>query len=143
MDREHMEKLIEAHLLAEWKRDVPGCVAVCTDDVELDVVGLPLGAARGKQEVIVFYENVARDIRTEHMIPVRCYYGDDFCITEHEWAGTLSRSLLGSGLRLSLRVLRVWEFRDGLISRANAWFDTGSLVHQLTGGHRVQRTVFS
>jgi len=33
---------------------------------------------------------------------------------------------------VSFRLLHVWEFRDGLMSRENVWLDGGSVVAQLT-----------
>jgi predicted ester cyclase len=38
----------------------------------------------------------------------------------------------GNGRQVTFRMLHVWEFRDGLISRENVWFDGGALVAQLT-----------
>jgi hypothetical protein len=29
-------------------------------------------------------------------------------------------------------MVHIWEFRDGLISRENAWLDGGSIIAQLT-----------
>ena len=40
----------------------------------------------------------------------------------------------GYGQRISFRLLHVWEFRDGLISRENVWLDGGSIMAQLTSG---------
>jgi hypothetical protein len=38
----------------------------------------------------------------------------------------------GHGRRISIRVLHVFEFRDGLISRENVWIDAGPAIGQLT-----------
>lgn len=135
MNREVMDRLIEAHLAAEMAGDTAGCVAMYTDDVEHDVVGTPHGPLHGKQAAQGFYDQFIRDIRAEEMIPVRAYYGDDFCVTEHAWTGTVPGVLFGvagHGRRITFRVLHVWEFRDGLISRENAWVDVGAAVQQLT-----------
>ncbi len=135
MNREDMDRLIEAHLSAETAGDTTGCVAMYTEDVEHDVVGTPHGPLHGKQAAQGFYDQFVRDIATEKMTPLRRYYGNDFCVTEHEWTGTVPGVLFGvegHGRRISFRVLHVWEFRDGLISRENAWVDVGAAVHQLT-----------
>jgi predicted ester cyclase len=69
------------------------------------------------------------------MVPTRRYYGEDFCVIEHTWNGTVPGSflgVLGKGKQISFRLLHVWEFRDGLISRENVWMDGGSVVAQLT-----------
>ena len=38
----------------------------------------------------------------------------------------------GNGREISFRILHVFEFRDGLISREQVWLDTASIVQQLT-----------
>ena len=37
----------------------------------------------------------------------------------------------GHGRVISIRVLHIFEFRDGLISRANVWLDGAAAVAQL------------
>lgn len=106
-----------------------------TDDVEHDVVGAPHGPLHGKDTARHFYEQLVRDIRTEKMVPIRSYYGEDFCVIEHDWTGTVPGTFLGvqgGGRRTKFRLLHVFEFRDDLISRENAWLDGGSIVAQLT-----------
>ena len=89
MRPEEMDRLIEAHLAAEMAGDTAGCVAMYTEDVEHDVVGAPHGPLRGKAGGQGFYDQLVRDIRTEAMTPTRRYYGEDFCVIEHEWHGTV------------------------------------------------------
>jgi steroid delta-isomerase-like uncharacterized protein len=130
-----MDRLIEAHITAEMAGDTAGCVAMYTEDVEHDVVGAPHGPLHGKEAAQDFYDQLVRDIQTEQMIPVRTYYGDDVCVIEHEWIGTVPGAFLGvpgNGRRISFRLLHVWEFKDGLMSRENVWLDGGSIVQQLT-----------
>jgi predicted ester cyclase len=65
------------------------------------------------------------------MVPTRRYYGEDFCVIEHIWSGTVPGTFLGipgNGKRISFRLLHIWEFRNGLISRENVWTDGGSAV---------------
>lgn len=135
MNREEMDRLIEAHLAAEMAGNTAGCVAMYTDDVEHDVVGAPHGPLYGKEAAQGFYDQLVRDIVTEAMVPVRSYYGDDFRVIEHEWTGTVPGAFLGipgHGRRISFRLLHVWEFRDGLISRENVWLDGDAIARQLT-----------
>jgi len=135
MNRDDMDRLIEAHLVAEKAGNPAGSVAMYTEDVEHDVVGTPHGPLHGKQAAHGFYDQLVRDIRTEEMIPIRSYYGDDFCVIEHEWRGTVSGAFLGipgNGRRIAFRLLHIFEFRDGLISRENAWLDGGAVLQQLT-----------
>lgn len=135
MSPEEMDKLIEAHIAAESSGDPDGTVAMFTDDIEHDVVGFPAGPSHGRAQAHGFYTQLMRDIRTEQMALQRSYHGDDFCVTEHQWTGTVPGTFLGipgNGRRISFRLLHVWEFRDGRISRENAWLDGGTAVAQLT-----------
>jgi predicted ester cyclase len=69
------------------------------------------------------------------MLPVRHYYGQDFCVVEHQWTGTVPGTFLGvpgHGQRITFRLLHIWEFRDGRICRENVWLDGGSAVAQLS-----------
>ena len=135
MRPEEMDRLIEAHLAAEMAGDTAGCVAMYTDDVEHDVVGTPHGPLQGKAGAQGFYDQLVRDIRTEAMIPTRRYYGEDFYVIEHVWHGSVPGTFLGvpgHGRRIAFRLLHIWEFKDGLISRENVWLDGGAVVQQLT-----------
>jgi steroid delta-isomerase-like uncharacterized protein len=132
---EEMDRLIEAHIEAEKAGDTGGAVSMYTEDVEHDVVGTPHGPLYGKEAAQGFYEQLTSDIHTEEMVPTHTYYGEDFCVMEHLWSGPVPGAFLGvpgNGKRISFRLLHVWEFRDGLISRENVWLDGGSIVAQLT-----------
>ena len=48
--------------------------------------------------------------------------------------GTVIGEMLGvpgNNRRITFRILHVFEFRDGLISRENVWLDTAAIVGQL------------
>ena len=139
MRTDEMDALIEQHLKAEMAGDTLGAVAMYTDDVEHDVVGAPTGPLRGKDAAQGFYEFLTQNFRTEEMRPTRNYYGDDFCVVEHDATGTVPGEFLGvpgNGKRITFRLLHVWEFRDGRMSRENVWMDGGSVIAQLTGGQQ-------
>lgn len=143
MKPEEMDRLIEEHIEAEKAGDTAGAVAMYTEDVEHDVVGAPHGPLHGKEAAQGFYDQLTSDIHTETMIPTRRYYGEDFCVMEHLWSGPVPGAFLGvpgNGKRISFRLLHVWEFRDGLISRENVWLDGGSVVAQLTGSEEAPVT---
>jgi steroid delta-isomerase-like uncharacterized protein len=130
-----MDRLIKEHLTAEAAGDAAATVAMYTDDVEHDVVGAPHGPLHGREAAQGFYEQFMRDIRTEDMESTRSYYGENFCVTEHQWTGTVPGTFLGipgNSRRISFRVLHLWEFRDDRISRENAWLDGARAVAQLT-----------
>lgn len=129
-----MDQLIKKHIDAEIAGDTAGGVAVYSDDVQQDVVGFPTGPVRGKKAAQGFYDYLTKNFQTEVMDVTRSYYGDDFCVLEHDATGSVPGELLGvpgNGRRITFRLLHVWEFRDGLISRENVWLDGGSVIAQL------------
>jgi steroid delta-isomerase-like uncharacterized protein len=130
-----MDRLIDEHIRAEVAGDTAGCVAMYTEDVEHDVVGMPHGPLRGPEAAQGFYEFLTANVKTERMVPTRSYYGEDFCVIEHNWTGTVPGEFLGipgHGRRITFRLLHVWEFRDGKISRENVWLDGAAVTAQLT-----------
>lgn len=134
MQAAEMDRLIEEHIAAEGTGDVAGAVAVYTEDVEHDVVGFPTGPVHGKAAAAGFYEYLASNVAVEEMTKTHSYYGDDFCVMEHQTSGTVPGEFLGipgNGRPVTFRLLHVWEFRDGLISRENVWLDGASVVAQL------------
>jgi steroid delta-isomerase-like uncharacterized protein len=135
MTRAEMDRLIKQHVVAEKAGDPSGCVAMYTEDVEHDVVGSPLGPLRGTEAAQSFYDFLTANISTEEMVPTRSYYGDDFAVIEHDWTGTVPGEFLGipgHGRRITFRMLHVWDFRDGKISRENVWLDGAAITAQLT-----------
>jgi steroid delta-isomerase-like uncharacterized protein len=136
MNRTEIDELIEQHLKAEAAGDAVGAVAMYTEDVEHDDVGSPTGPLRGKAAAQGFYEYLTSNVSVESMAPRHSYYGEDFCVIEHDATGSVPGEILGvpgHGRRITFRLLHVFEFRDGLISRENVWLDGGSIVAQLTG----------
>ena len=134
MDRGQMTALVERHLKAEGAGDVEGAVSVYTDDVEHDVVGWPTGVLHGKQAAREFYEHLTANFRTEEERPTHRYHTDDAMVLDQLMTGTVTGSLLGlpgNGRRITFRVLHVFEFRDGLISRENVWLDGAAIQQQL------------
>lgn len=70
------------------------------------MVGAPHGPLRSRDATRGFYDHLVQDVRTETMIPVRSYYGGDFCVIKHEWTGTVPGSFLGldgRGRQMSFR----------------------------------------
>jgi steroid delta-isomerase-like uncharacterized protein len=130
-----MDKLIAQHLEAEAAGDTAASVAMYTEDIEHDVVGSPTGPVQGKRAAQDFYEYLTHNLGVEVMDPTRRYYGEYFCVIEHNCTGTVSGEIMGvpgNGRRITFRMLHVWEFRDGLMSRENVWLDGGAIVGQLS-----------
>ncbi len=135
MDSSQMQRLVDSHMKAEEQGDIDGAVAVYTDDVEHDVVGFPNSPSRGKDAARNFYAYLTANFRTESWDILRQYLADDAMVLDGLMTGTVIGSLLGlpgNGRRISFRMLHVFEFRDGLISRENIWLDTAAVVDQLS-----------
>lgn len=135
MDSSQMQGLVDSHMRAEEQGDIDGAVAVYTDDVEHDVVGFPNSPNRGKDAARNFYAYLTANFRTEGWDILRQYLADDAMVLDGLMTGTVIGSLLGlpgNGRRISFRMLHVFEFRDGLISRENIWLDTAAVVDQLS-----------
>jgi steroid delta-isomerase-like uncharacterized protein len=129
-----MNKLIEQHLVAEMAGDPEGSVAMYTDDVIHDVVGAPDGPLHGPDAAKGFYEFLTANFKTEQMDVTHAWYGVDFCVLEHQCTGTVPGEFLGihgDGKRISCRLLHVWEFKGGRISRENVWIDGNDVAAQL------------
>jgi steroid delta-isomerase-like uncharacterized protein len=135
MDGSQMQGLVDIHMRAENRGDIDGAVAVYTDDIEHDVVGFPSGASRGKDAARDFYAYLTANFRTESWDVLRRYFAEDAMVLEQFMTGTVMGSLLGlpgNGRRISFRMLHIFEFREGLISRENVWLDTAAVVDQLS-----------
>jgi steroid delta-isomerase-like uncharacterized protein len=141
MDREQMRRLVERHLRAVRAGDPIACVAMYADHVVHDVVGSPTGPLHGPEAARRFYEWLTEAVHTERVDVKHAWYGEDFCVIEHQWTGTVLGELVGipgSGRRISHRMLHVWEFIDGRISRENVWLDSGAIVEQLSAPEPVE-----
>ncbi len=131
-----MDDLVSRHLKAEGAGDVDGCVAVYTDDIEHDVVGWPTGPTRGKDAARRFYEHLTANVRAEEETPTHRYYTANAMTLAQQTTAVVTGSFLGlpgNGRRVTFRILHVFEFRDGLISRENVWLDGAAIAQQLSG----------
>jgi steroid delta-isomerase-like uncharacterized protein len=135
MDGTDMQALVSRHLRAEGRGDVDGAVAVYTDDIDHDVVGFPNSPTRGKAGARDFYTYLTANFRTENLQVLHRYMAKDAMILEQMMTGTVVGSMLGlpgNGRRINFRILHVFEFRDGLVSRENVWLDTAAIIDQLS-----------
>ncbi|HET6907734.1 MAG TPA: nuclear transport factor 2 family protein [Mycobacteriales bacterium] len=130
-----MNELIERHIAAEIAGDSEAAVAMYTPDVVHDDVGAPHGPLRGPEAAKGFYDFLSANFRTEQMDVNHAWYGEDFCVIEHQCTGTALGEMLGipgNGKRINFRMLHVWEFKDGGICRENVWLDSAAIIGQLT-----------
>jgi steroid delta-isomerase-like uncharacterized protein len=127
--------LVQTHLRAEGAGDIEGAVAVYTDDIEHDVVGWPGSPAHGREAAREFYRYLTANFRTESEQPRHMFEADDFLVLEQDMTGTVIGELLGipgNGRRITFRLLHVFQFAAGKISREQVWLDGGSIVAQLS-----------
>jgi steroid delta-isomerase-like uncharacterized protein len=135
MDSSQMQGLVDIHMTAENHGDIDAAVAVYTEDVVHDVVGFPNSPSRGKDAARSFYAYLTANFRSESWDVLRQFFADDAMVLEQLMTGTVIGSMLGlpgNGRRISFRMMHVFEFRDGLISRENIWLDTAAVTDQLS-----------
>jgi hypothetical protein len=140
-----MDTLIEQQLGAQVAGDAAAAVAGYAEDIEANTIAVTVGGSglrdqpfilRSKGEARRYYECVFENRLTEAIVPTRSHYGDDFCITEHVWTGRSVGHFHfvvqdGAGRRAVAPMLNIWQFRDGLISRHDVWWDTIGVTAQL------------
>ena len=134
MTPDEMDRLIDEHIRAEDAGDLDAAVAVYTDDVEHDVVGAPGGPLRGPAAARARYADLMGNVRTDRMDLLRRYHAADACVVEHAVTATVTGhvgGVAGHGRTVRFRLLHVFEFRDGRISRENVWMDTATVLAQL------------
>jgi steroid delta-isomerase-like uncharacterized protein len=135
MEQHEMIALVERHLKAEGAGDVEGAVAVYTDDIVHDEVGFPGTPRTGLDAAREFYQFLTANFRTEGEVPLNRFFDGDTMILEQNMTGSVIGEMLGipgNGRRVTFRILHVFGFRDGLISREQVWIDSGAIVAQLT-----------
>ncbi len=135
MDSAEMQSLVDRHIRAEGLGDVDGAVAVYTDDIDHDVVGFPNSPTRGVDGARNFYNYLTANFRGETEEVLNKYVTADAMVLEQIMTGTVIGEMLGlpgNGRKISFRMLHVFEFRDGAISRENIWLDTAAIVEQLS-----------
>ena len=136
LSREAIDQLIDDHFRREAEGDVEGTLATLTDDVIHDVVGDPAGTLHGPAAVGERYGHLFANVKGERADVLHRLYGDNFVVDDKIWTATVTGDFLGipgNGRRISMRVLHVFEFRDGRIARENVWLDAGAAIAQLQG----------
>jgi steroid delta-isomerase-like uncharacterized protein len=140
VDPDEMDRLIDEHIQAEDAGDLDAAVAQYTDDVEHDVVGAPGGPLRGPAAARARYAELMANVRTDEMVLRRRYHAAHACIVEHEVTATVIgrfAGIPGHGRPIRFRLLHVFEFVEGRISRENVWMDTATVLAQLAAPEGV------
>src|SRR5712691_3189024 len=115
--------VIDRHFAAENAHDVEATLATYTEDIIWDDVTHPGSPFRGKQAVAEAYGGILRAIPDLNLRSVLRFQCGELV---GEFAG-----IAGGGAPVSFRLLHVFDLRDGLIARENAWFDSAAVVRQV------------
>jgi steroid delta-isomerase-like uncharacterized protein len=128
--------IVDRHFAAENAHDVEGTLATYTDDIVWDDVTHPLAPVRGKEEVGAVYTGILHSIPDVHLESVKRLTAeggkvviDESILTGHvhgSWAG-----VEGEGAPVRIRILHVFEPREGLISYENGWFNAADVIRQV------------
>lgn len=135
VSRERMDALIDGHFQAEATGDIEAIIQGFTADAEHDVPGRPGGLLRGGEQIGDFYRGLLAELRIGRFETLRRWYGDRHAVDEsilHATAEGRPFGLDGRGRPVRVRLLHVFEFANGLISRESAWLDIRALEAQLT-----------
>ena len=111
----------------------PGVGLVCLR--LLLVAGDPAGELHGPGAVARRYGHLFSNVKGERADVKHRLYGGDLVVDDKIWTALVTGEFMGvpgHGGRISTRVLHVFEFRDGLITRENVWIDAGAAIAQLT-----------
>jgi uncharacterized protein len=128
--------IIDRHFAAENAHDVEATLATYTDDIVWDDVTHPDSPFRGKEEVGAVYGGILDAIPDVHLESVKRFTGEDgrFVVDESVLTGHVHGSwagVEGDGAPVRVRILHVFELRDGLIAYENAWFNAADVVAQV------------
>jgi steroid delta-isomerase-like uncharacterized protein len=128
--------IIDRHFAAENAHDVAGTLATYTDDIVWDDITHPMSPFHGKESVGGVYSGIIDAIPDVHLESVwRVSADDDATVVDESiltghvhgtWSG-----IAGGGAPVRVRILHVFELRDGLIARENAWFNAADVVRQV------------
>jgi ketosteroid isomerase-like protein len=135
LTREQMDALVDEHFGFEAADDVDGVLGTLLDGAVHEVIPSPVGALTDPAEQRAYYELLFDSISGESVEPLRRYYGENFLVDESLWHGRIDdgRPFLCDGRsgEVSFRLLHVFEFRDGKISREQVWCDLAAIQRQL------------
>jgi len=134
LTRAQMDALIDAHFRAEEAADIDLIVDGFVPGAEHDVAGRPGGPIHGGEAIAAYYRGLLADMKITRFETIRRRYGTFHAVDEsimHAKAEGLVFGIEGGGREVSVRLLHVFDFSGGLISRESAWLDVASLQQQL------------
>ena len=135
--------IIDRHFAAENAHDVQATLDTYTDDIVWDDVTHPDTPFHGKEAVAAIYSSIIDAIPDIVLTSVKRFGGegnrfvvDESILSGHvhgEWSG-----MSGGGAPVSVRILHIFELRDGLICFENAWFDASNVQRQIVAWKEAQ-----
>jgi uncharacterized protein len=135
MTRDEMDRAVNEHFGYEAADDLDGVMASLAPEVEHEIVPSPVGTLHDKAGIRAYYGKLFESVKGERVTPLKRYYGDDFMVDETLWEGEISDGgvFLCDGKRgkVRFRLLHIFEFEDGKISREQAWCDLAAIQRQL------------
>lgn len=138
LSRADMDRIIDEHFGYEAQDDVDGVMASLAPDAEHEVVPSPVGTLRDPARIRAYYQRLFGAVKGESVMPLRRLYGDDFLVDETLWHGRIEDGSIflcdGKSGPVSFRLLHVFEFADGRITREAAWCDLAAIQRQLGAG---------
>jgi steroid delta-isomerase-like uncharacterized protein len=132
--------VIDRHFAAENAHDVAATLATYTDDVIWDDVANPACPVQGKAATAGMYEGIMAALPDLQFESTSRFGDADHVVDEAIVTGHVHGSFLGvdgEGAPVRFRMLHVFDLRDGLISREQAWFDSADVLRQIEA-HRRQ-----
>jgi hypothetical protein len=130
-----MDALVDEHFRFEAMDDVDGVMSTLLDGAEHEVIPSPVGALDDPAQQRAYYELLFGSITGRSVEPLRRYYGDGFLVDETLWHGRVDDGAPflceGRSGEVSFRLLHVFEFREGRISREQVWCDLAAIQRQL------------
>jgi len=119
--------IVDQHFAAENAHDVPGTLATYTDDIVWDDVTHPLSPVRGKEAVGAVYTDIIAAIPDVNFVSTRRFTSEDgqWVVDESDVTGH------GEGAPVEIRILHLFQIRDGLIAYENTWFDSAAVARQV------------
>lgn len=134
-EEEHLD-IIDMHFAAENAHDVAATLATYTDDIVWDDITHPDAPFHGKEEVGAVYASIIDAIPDVVLTSVKRFQGEGgrFVVDESTLAGHVHGEwggMNGGGAYVDVRILHIFEVRDGLICYENAWFDAAEVQRQI------------
>ena len=133
--RKDMDRAVDEHFAFEANDDVDGVMATLSDNVEHEIIPSPFGLQTDKAGIRAYYELLFRCARGQTATPLRRYYGDDFVVdvtrSENYLEDGAPFLLPGKSGPIDTRLLHIFEFESGKITREEAWLDLAAIQRQL------------